>query len=636
LTNRLGVSPATGPIARTVRLLLSFLLDIGIVLGSYALALSLKFDGSVPGESWRQLAWAGPLIAFAYILAYQAFGVYRTAWQYGSVRDAVFLAAAVAVVTTGILGVNVLLPHRPIPLSVNVISAAFIFLFHGTARMVPRLWAGGTTADVDVSQHERVLIVGAGDTGQLLAWELRQNRSQPYRAVCFIDDEPGLKGKRIHGVPVAGNRYEIRAAVERYKIDLVALALPTEPANGLQEVLDLVEVARVPVRLVPGLAEVMSGKARRGEMREITMEDLLARQPVPVDTDSFKAAIRNKVVLVTGAAGSIGSELSRRLLELQPAALHILDFNESGLQAIKTELQAKAGDSSVVKPWLCNILDRQKLQDVFEASHPQVIFHLAAYKVVSMMEDHPDQAFETNVLGTLNVFEAAQEVEAGQVVFLSSHTAVNPSSIYGASKRVGELLVASLAGGRTHFCAIRLTNVIDAAGAVLSIFERRIEQGQPISVRHPEMARYFLTINEVASLTMQVATLCQGGEIFILDVGEEIRIAELAERLVRLRGVMSEIPIQFSEPQPGEKLREDVIGEHERLLPTSHPKFMVAVSELNVSAAEIKAGIRELEVDRRRRTGNLPARLHALARLDRAGAPEAEAGGQKAPLEAER
>jgi FlaA1/EpsC-like NDP-sugar epimerase len=214
-------SPATF-LRRTGLLLSSLLLDVGIVLASYALALSLKFDGNVPTESWRQLAWAGPLIAFAYILAYQVFGVYRTAWQYGSVRDALNLALAVGVVTTGILSVNVLLPHRPIPLTVNVISAAFIFLFHGMARLLPKLWAGTPLSAVDASQQERVLIVGAGEMGQHLARELGQNRSQPYRPVCFVDDDQTLKGKRIHGVPVAGGRYDIPLAIDKYRVDLVA------------------------------------------------------------------------------------------------------------------------------------------------------------------------------------------------------------------------------------------------------------------------------------------------------------------------------------------------------------------------------------------------------------------------------
>ena len=603
---------------RAGRLLFSLLLDVAIVLLSYVLALTLKFDGDVPGESWRQLAWAGPLIAFAYILAYQVLGVYRTAWQYGSVRDALLLAAAVAVVTAGILTVNALLPRRPIPLSVNVISAAFIFLFHGMARVLPRLWsASGLAPD---ARQQRVLIVGAGDTGQLLAWELQHNRGQPYRAVCFVDDDAGLRGKRVHGIPVVGGRYDIPDVIRDQAVDLVAIALPPERAPGLQEILALCEAAKVPVRLVPGLSEVMEGRAHRGELRELTVEDLLAREPMDVDERAYRGAIEGRVVMITGAAGSIGTELARRVVALRPAALHLLDTSETGLHELRVELLQK--DASIpVMHWLCSITDRQTLQDIFEASPPQVVFHLAAYKHVAMLQDHPDQAFETNVLGTLNVFEAAQAVQAEQVVFLSSHTAVNPASVYGATKRVGELLVTSMPG-RTRYCAVRLTNVIDTRGTVLASFARQIEGGGPVRVTDPGVARYFLTVHEVAGLVIQAAVLSRGGEVFLLDVGEEVRIDDLARRMIRSRGMEPEkdIEIEYVGLRPGEKLRESLIGEHERLEPTSHARVQRAVSERRFSGPELLAGIRELEVDRRRRTGNLPARLHALARFDQQAA----------------
>jgi FlaA1/EpsC-like NDP-sugar epimerase len=611
-------APAAGNdrLLRAGRVVLSLLLDVGIVLGSYALALSLKFDGDVPGESWRQLVWAGPLIAFAYILAYQTLGVYRTAWQYGSVRDALLLAVAVGVVTAGILTVNVLLPKRPIPLTVNVISAAFIFLFHALARMAPRLLGSTGFMPVDAAQ-KRVLIVGADETGRRLVGELQENRAQPYRAVCFVDDRPGLKGQRVLGIPVSGGRADIPAVLERQAIDLVAVVLPVEPA-GLQEILALCEPSKVPVRLVPSLGEIMEGR-HATELREITVGDLLAREPVPVDEEACNAVIGGRVVLITGAAGSIGVELARRVASLGPAALHLVDINETGLYELRNELRQKAANPDLIKAWLCSITDQQYLEDVFEESRPQVVFHLAAYKIVPMMEEHPEQAFETNVLGTLNVFEAAQAVQAEQVVFPSSHTAVNPASLYGASKRVAELLVTSMTGP-TRFCAVRLTNVIDARGSVLSLFTRQVLGGGPVTITDPEMARYFLSINEVSSLVIQSAALSQGGEVFLIDVGDEVRISDLAERVIRSQGMEPgrDIPIVNIGLRPGDRLTENLIAEHESLEPTPHPHMLAAVSSLPFSGAELRAAIRELEVDRKRRAGNLSARLHALARIDRA------------------
>jgi FlaA1/EpsC-like NDP-sugar epimerase len=623
---------------RLGRLGLYLLFDIGIVIAAYALALELKFDWDVPNESWRTLAWAGPIIALAYIVAYQAFGVYRTAWQYGSLRDAVLLAVAVAIVTAGILIINALLPTRHLPLTVNVISAAFLLLGHGAVRMLPRIWNSAGQIEPSPAQKQRVLIVGAGDTGQLLAWELGHNRAQPYRAACFVDDNPGLKGKRVHGIPVVGARYDIPAAIAKHHVDLVAIALPPETAPGLQEVLALIEPAKVPVRLVPALSDVMEGRAQRGEMREITVEDLLAREPMDVDAVACRAAIAGRVILITGATGSIGLELTRRVMDYGPSALHLIDMNETGLHELRVEMNQKAGGKTPVKPWLVNISDRQKLQDIFESLRPQVVFHLAAYKHIGMMEENPDQAFETNVLGTLNVFEAAHSVQVDEVVFLSSHTAVNPTSVYGASKRLGELMTTSMPPGLTRFCSVRLTNVIDARGTVLGLFSRQIQGGGPVSVTDPQVARYFLTINEVAGLVIQAAALAKGGDIFLLDTGEEVRIAELAERLIRSRGMEpgKDIEIIYTGLRPGEKVSEALIGEHERLEPTSHPRILTALSPLTFSGAEFRAGIRELEVDRRRRSGNVPARLHALARFDMAGEGTAEeAEAEEAEAESE-
>jgi FlaA1/EpsC-like NDP-sugar epimerase len=604
-------------LATAGQLVLSLILDIAIVLIAYTIALSLKFDGEVPGESWRTLVWAGPLIGFAYILSYQALGVYRTAWQYGSLRDAVMLAVGVAVVTLAILIVQVMLPKRPIPLTANVISAAFILLGHGMVRMLPRMWGTSAGAASD-EPKQRVLIVGAGDTGQMLGWDLRHNRSQPYSAVAYVDDDPALRGKRVHGIPVVGGRYDIPDVIAKHGIGLVAIALPPERAPGLQEVLALIEPAKVPVRLVPSLGEVMEGRAAHGEMREITIEDLLAREPMDVDEEACGAIIGGHVVLITGAAGSIGAELTRRVFEYGPSAMHLVDVNETALHELRVEMNLQSAGNVPIKPWLCNISDRQKLEAIFEASRPQVVFHLGAYKHIGMMEENPDQAFETNVLGTLNVFEAAQAVEADEVVFLSSHTAVEPVSIYGASKRIGELLVTSMPQGKTKFCAVRLTNVIDTRGTVLAAFNRQIQRGGPISVTDPEVARYFLTISEVASLVIQAAALASGRDIFLLDTGEELRIADLAERMIRSRGMEpgKDIEIIYTGLRPGEKLSEALTGKYETQQQTSHDRVIAAVSDRTFAGAELRAAIRELEVDLRKRPGNLPARIHALARFD--------------------
>jgi len=599
--------------------------DAAIVLGSYALALALRFDGNVPSESWAWFSWAVPIIALGYIFANTVFGVYRTAWQYGGTLDAVYLGLAVILVTVVAFGVNLTLEHRPIPLSVNLISGVLIFLFMGVVKLSPRLMIRGGLPFVGWMEEgaQRVLIVGAGNTGQLVAREMRQNREWNYRPVCFVDDDARKKGMRIHGVPVMGTRHEIPSLVEKMGVDLVALAIPSARASTIEEILALCQATGARVRIVPGVPEIVSGRARVGELREVTTDDLVARDAVEVDLEACRQALQGRSVLITGAAGSIGSELARRVLDFGPSAVHLFDASEGGLHELRLRLM-QLNQECQVRPWLGSIADRSKVSQVFAAARPQVIFHCAAYKHVPLVEEHPDQAFQVNVLGTLHVFQAAQRWGAEKGVFLSSHTAVNPSSVMGASKRVGELMVRAMGQeGKTALAAIRLTNVIDSRGGVVSIFARQIQKGGPLSVTHPEVARYFLTLHEVATLIIQVAAQARGGEIFILDVGDEIRIVELAERMIRSQGMEPgrDVEIVYTGLRPGEKLRENLVSPDEVLLPTAHPKVFEVQGGGLAPSAELLAEIGALEAHLPESGEEMAARIHALARLDQRRAP---------------
>lgn len=593
--------------------------DAAIVLASYALALALRFDGNVPGESWAWFTWAVPLIALAYIFANTVFGVYRTAWQYGGTLDVVYLGLAVTLVTVLAFGVNVMLENRPLPLSVNLISGAFIFLFMGLVKLSPRLLVNGGLpfAGWTGEGAQRVLIVGAGNTGQLLAREMRQNRDWNYRPVCFVDDDARKKGMRVHGVPVMGARQEIPPLVEKMGVDLVALAIPSARATTIEEILALCDSAQVPVRIVPGVPEMVSGRARVGELREVTTDDLVAHDPVEVDVEACRQALKGRSVLITGAAGSIGSELARRVLDFGPSAIHLFDASEGGLHELRLRLMQLTQDCQV-KPWLGSIADHAKVSQVFASARPQVVFHCAAYKHVPLVQEHPDQAFKVNVLGTLHIFQAAQRWGAEKAVFLSSHAAVNPTSVMGASKRVGELMVRAMGrGGRTALAAIRLTNVIDTRGGVATIFARQIQKGGPLSVTHPEVARYFLTLHEVTTLIIQVAAQAQGGEVFVLDVGDEIRIVDLAERMIRSQGMEPgrDVEIVYTGLRPGEKLREDLATAEEELLPTSHAKVFEVRGSGAPALADLLAEIDTLEAHLPENSEEMAARIHALARL---------------------
>jgi len=595
-------------------------IDFVIVMASYAAGLLLKFDGNVPGESWSWWFWAVPVIAVAYLFANLVFGVYRTAWQYGSVQDVFYLGLSVTLVTLLAFGINAMLGNRPIPLSVNLISGALILLIMGLVKLSPRLLTGSgapfRTAWGETTT-KRLIIVGAGSTGQLLAKEILQNPQWRYRSVCFVDDDPKKKGVRIHSVPVMGNRYDIPSLVEKYNADLVALAIPSASAEDLHELLTLCESTHVPVRIVPGLDAIVSGKAKPGEMREVTIDDLIERDRVDIDIDACRAMIQGRSILITGAAGSIGAELARRVLDFGPASLHLMDANEGGLHEIRVELNQRSEECSI-RPWMGSLSDRNKVFQAFEVARPHVVFHSAAYKHVPLLQENPDQGFYVNVLGTLNIFQAARQVGTEKVVFLSSHAAMNPSSVMGATKRIGELLVRSLGDDRTAFSAVRLANVIDSRGGVMSTFWRQIQKGGPVSVTHPDVARYFLTVHEVAALILQVAVITQTGNIYVLDVGEEIKIADLAERMIRSKGLEPgrDVEVIFTGLRPGEKIRDDVVGEGEKLTPTSHPKVFMARGPAACPADDLLRRIADMELTLPRDPQEITARLHELARLD--------------------
>ncbi len=602
-----------------VRALPALAIDFVIVMGSYAAGLLLRFDAHVPRESWHWFLWAVPVIAAAYLLSNLVFGVYRTVWRYGGTVDAIYLALSVSLVTIGVFGVNAMLRHRPLPLSVNLISGAIILLAMGLVKLAPRLISGDDTPlrGWGGRRTQQVLIVGAGSTGQLLAGELLRNRHWQYRPLGFVDDDPHKLHTRIHSVPVLGNRYDIPSLVDKHSADLVALAIPSASGASIHELLAICESTHVPVRMVPGLDAIVSGKAKPGEMREVTIEDLIERDPVDIDKQGCHDLIAGRSVLITGAAGSIGSELARRLLSFGPASLHLFDANEGGLHELRVELSQRSEDCQI-RPWMGSIGDRNKVFQVFEAARPHVVFHSAAYKHVPLLEENPDQGFFVNVIGTLNILQAANEVGTEKVIYLSSHAAMNPSSVMGATKRIGELMVRSLGQRGTTFAAVRLANVIDSRGGVVSTFWRQIQKGGPVSVTHPDVARYFLTVHEVASLIIQVALVAEPGGIYVLDVGEEIKIADLAERMIRAKGMEPgrEVEIVFTGLRPGEKLRDDLLGEGEELLPTSHPKVFSARGPSPCPPEDLLRRIGEMEIGLHRSPEAMAARLHELARLD--------------------
>jgi FlaA1/EpsC-like NDP-sugar epimerase len=602
-------------LARLLRLIATALLDAAIVIACYLGALLLRFDGRIPAESFDTFHTLAPLIVLSYLAANYVFGIYRTVWRYGGLVDVVSLAQACGVATLLLFLLNWAHPRRDIPLSVILVGGALSFLVTGFFKLSPRLLSRQWGIEWS-SPAKRLLIVGAGNTGELVAREFLQHPGWGYRPVCFVDDNPAKRRVRIHRLPVAGKTDEIERVVRQFNVDLVAIAITSAPGATIRQLVTACQSIDVPVRIVSGLPEMVRDRANVTQLREVTVEDLLGREPVDVDFSLCRASLQDRAILITGAAGSIGSELARQVITFEPAALNLLDNNESGLHDLQQELLA-AAPNCVLRIWIADVSDGHRLRRVFESAAPQVVFHAAAYKHVHLMEEFPEEAYRVNVVGTYNVCQSAELYRAEKMVFISTDKAVNPSSVMGATKRVGELLMLAMSGrNSTVYCAVRFGNVIGSRGSAIPTFWSQIARGGPVTVTDPEVTRYFLTIPEAVSLVIQAAAFARTGDIYMLDMGQEVRILDLAEKMIRMRGLVprEEIDIVFTGLRPGEKLREELAGHGERVLPTRHPKVLLTESQPIQDAEQLLSTVALSRPDQLATRAELAEWLHALAR----------------------
>ena len=407
---------------------------------------------------------------------------------------------------------------------------------------------------------------------------------------------------------VLGDRYDIPSICSRRAVDLVALAIPSPGGAVIREVVGICQSARIPVRTVPGLRDLVRNTAAPTDLREVTVEDLLGREQVEIDAEMCAATIRGKSVMITGAAGFIASELARQVFAFGPSTLHLVDVNETGLYDLERDLEVD-DDGSKVRIWLCDIADAAQVDTVFSLARPDVVFHAAAYKHIPVMEDHPDAAMRVNVTGTLNVCASANEAGVSKVVFVSTDKAVNPDNVYGATKRIGELLVTAIGqDSPTTYAAVRFGNVMGSRGSVVPLFLRQIERGGPVLLTDPETTRFQMAVEEAASLVIQAASFAAQGQIFILDMGEPIKTADLAEKMIRLKGMEPgrDIQIVYTGLRAGEKLHEELVGSSEKLLSTHHKKI-----------PSCRAGRRSRATSWWRRCGSLRTCRRATARRSR-------------------
>ena len=557
------------------------LLDILVVFAGLSLAwLTRSITAALDARSALVFALAATIIycGFNYLL-----GLYHSIWQYASAGEIMVIGASVIASTTFLALVDVVWPgRRPVPLSVVLMGGTLIFIGFLTVRYRRQvkngLWWRLMLKDHSQLSRKRVLIVGAGEAGQLLAWRfLNQKEGKEYSIVGFVDDDPTKRGLRIHGVPILGNRYAIPDLVARYQVDLIILAMYNISGEDFRAILDICLETPAAVKVLPNVFDFIRGVNGSPLVRDITAEDLLGRKLVEIDLGQCRDMLMGKTVMVTGGAGSIGSELCRQILSFHPRLLLIVDNNESGLYDLTQDLLSEAKEKQfILKPIVGDVTNEREMRGVFGSYRPQIVFHAAAYKHVPLMEEYPDRAVRVNIMGTKTVASMAAQYGVELFVLISTDKAANPRSVMGATKRVCEMMVLSTRSGSscsTRFTAVRFGNVLASRGSVVPLFERQIARGGPVTITHPEMTRYFMSVSEAVSLVIQAAALTEGGDIFLLDMGQQIRIEDLARRLVRLRGLRPgiDIPIVYIGSRPGEKVSEELLNDGETCILTSHP-----------------------------------------------------------------
>lgn len=536
--------------------------DLLLVALSSALALVARFDGHVPANYWRAEAVFVAVAVAVTVATHAGHLLYASLWAHASVIEARRLVRSTAVATLLLVAVD--LPHRLVPLSVILFGQLLYLLLAGGLRFRSRLFLRRPAAGA--SRGVPAVVVGVGEAGAALIRAMRRD-PDVYLPVAALDDDVSNHGKVLLGVPVVGSVDSLAELVERTKAEQVLLAVPSADQELIRRVADLCDAAEVPLRILPQVSELVPGRVQLADLRELQIDDLLGRQQRSTDLAAVYSLIAGKRVLITGAGGSIGSEIARQVAALDPAEVYLLDHDETHLHDTMSKLGAPGTQL------LADVRERAVINRIFAERRPEVVFHAAAHKHVPLLESHPIEAARTNVCGTDNVVAAAAAVGTDTFVFVSTDKAVSPSSVMGASKRIGEQVVLHARPEGARYCAVRFGNVLGSRGSVVPTFIRQISEGGPVTITDPRMTRFFMSIPEAVALVLQAATLSEGGEIFMLDMGNPVPIVQLAERLIRMQGlrVGTDIEIRVTGVRPGEKLHEVLAEADELPYPTRHP-----------------------------------------------------------------
>jgi FlaA1/EpsC-like NDP-sugar epimerase len=554
---------------------LIWIAQIAIFAASGVTALLVRFEFSLADIQLIRAEMALPVWIAGKAIAFRAFQLDRGWWSHSSVPDMVRLGVGNLAGSVISAAVIMYLSAGTFPRSVLVLDLLICAHLTAGARLIARVLRDRTARE-PAHNRKRVVIYGAGDAGVMLLRELRSNPRLAYQVRGFVDDDRRKAGMRVQGVPVLGTGAELAEVRQKHGIEKVLIAIPSADGSDMTRILGHCHAAGLRCKTVPGLGDFLENRAVAPQIRDLNLEDLLGRKPVRLDQAAVAAKIEDQVVMVTGAAGSIGSEICRQIARFRPRKIVALDTAETPLFYLAEEMRAKF-PGVVFHPEIGNIQNARDVIDVIQHYGPSRLFHAAAYKHVPMMESAMFSAVENNILGTANVAEAAAEGGVADFVMISSDKAVRPANLMGLTKRAAELLIGSMQNGSTKYASVRFGNVLGSNGSVIPIFRKQIAEGGPVTVTHPEMRRYFMTIPEAVQLVLQASTMSKGGEIFVLDMGQPVKILDLARNLILLSGLRpdQDIRIEFTGVRPGEKLYEELRTLEENTLPTYHEKIRI-------------------------------------------------------------
>ena len=553
--------------------------DLLMVALAWLLAYLIRYNFNLNLEQWPVLGQSLAMVVVIQGLVSWRFGLYRGVWRFASIPDlwniirAVFLGALAA--SLALFLFNRL---QNIPRSTLLLYPLLATFLLGAPRALYRMWKDHGLSFQKAGARKHVLIIGAGRAGEMLARDMR--RDDDHVPVGFLDDQANLRGAKVHGLPVLGRIDDLPKIIAALTVDVVIIAIPSANAEQMRRVVESCEHAGVMFRTLPRLGSMFSAEPTMREVREVAIEDLLGREQISLDWRRISDALAGKTVLVTGAGGSIGSELCRQIARLGPSKLIAFERSEFNLYSIELELRRSSPELNLAAQ-LGDVTDQAAVDHVLNTHRPQVVFHAAAFKHVPLLQGQPREAVRNNVLGTRTMVLAAERSGCETFVMISTDKAVKPTNVMGATKRVAELLCQALSRRTAmRLITVRFGNVLGSAGSVVPLFQKQIAAGGPVTVTHPEITRYFMTIPEACQLIMQAGVMGKGGEIFVLDMGEPVKIAYLAEQMIRLSGKVpgQDIKIEFTGLRPGEKLYEELFYEQERLNPTGHNKILLAQS----------------------------------------------------------